>query len=102
MTDGHRRREEDDGRRMGVGGTLAPLESRDRRRGEILELGGGRRWDVDLGSSHDGGWSRSRHHPLIGPIEGANPTSSPLVRTAWEDEKRSPELQKRPAHSPMM
>lgn len=59
--------------------------------------GGRRRWDVDLGSAHDGGWSRSRYHPLIGPIEGANPTSSPLVRTAWEDGKRSPELQKRPA-----
>lgn len=29
-----------------------------------------RRCDVDLGSSHDDGWSRSRYHSLIGQIEG--------------------------------
>lgn len=70
MTDGHRRREEDDGRRMGVGGTLAPLESRDRRRGEILEPGGGEemgcgfriipRWRMEPLSLSSSDWSDRR------------------------------------------
>lgn len=48
-----------------------------------------RRWDVDLGSAHHHGWSRSRHRAAIGPIEGGNPTSFLLQRTAWEGGKRT-------------
>lgn len=57
---------------------------------------------MDLGSAHGDGPTRARYRSLIGQIQGVNPTSCLLGRTAWEGGKRAAELEKSRAREPMM
>lgn len=100
MTDGHRRREEDDGRRIGVGGPWRCFKLQQPVRGDTQLLsetwGCERRCDVDLGSSHDDGWSRSRYQSLIGQMEGV--IQLPFFPYGpCRSQKKNSELQKRHA-----